>query len=497
MEDFQSLLKKMGNGQISSSAYDTAWLARLTEYDSQISHRALAWIAQNQLHDGGWGAKDVTYYHDRVICTLAAMIALTRQGRREQDSWQVQTGLSALNRIIQNATGGLTQEKRAATVGFEMIVPTLVLDAEKLGIIQHQGERILGRLGSARKAKIEKLSGKRISRFITAAHSAEMAGIDNLNLLDIDGLQEENGSVANSPAATAYFALSVKPGDARALNYLHKIIGQDGSVPAFAPFDIFERVWVLWNLLLTDKYQTPEIKNLCQPHIDYIRQEWKPGHGLGFSASYTLTDGDDTMVGYEVLSKFGQNVDIESVLNYEEENWFRCYYLETHHSIDVNIHALGALKQAGFQSNHPTVKKALQFIKAVRNTGNYWFDKWHISPYYTTAHAIISCREYADDLCAESVSWILETQKPNGSWGFYNFSTAEETAYCLQALILWKRYGGKIPAGRIEQGSYWLANNCLPPYPPFWIDKSLYCPELLVQSSILSALALAEEEEIL
>jgi hypothetical protein len=95
------------------------------------------------------------------------------------------------------------------------------------------------------------------------------------------------------------------------------------------------------------------------------------------------------------------------------------------------------------------------------------------------------------------VSWILETQKPNGSWGFYNFSTAEETAYCLQALILWKRYGGKIPAGRIEQGSYWLANNCLPPYPPFWIDKSLYCPELLVQSSILSALALAEEEEIL
>jgi hypothetical protein len=46
--------------------------------------------------------------------------------------------------------------------------------------------------------------------------------------------------------------------------------------------------------------------------------------------------------------------------------------------------------------------------------------------------------------------------------------------------------------GRIEQGMRWLRSHTEPPYPPLWIGKSLYCPELLVQSVILSALALAE-----
>ena len=48
---------------------------------------------------------------------------------------------------------------------------------------------------------------------------------------------------------------------------------------------------------------------------------------------------------------------------------------------------------------------------------------------------------YDDNLCQESVKWILKTQKSDGSWGFFGFSTAEETAYCLQALNYGKKYG--------------------------------------------------------
>ena len=88
---------------------------------------------------------------------------------------------------------------------------------------------------------------------------------------------------------------------------------------------------------------------------------------------------------------------------------------------------------------------------------------------------------------------MLKTQKSDGSWGFYHFSTAEETAYCLQALIMWQRYGGKVRKGSIEQANIWLSKNFEPPYPPLWIDKSLYCPDTLVRASILSALVLAEE----
>jgi hypothetical protein len=95
-------------------------------------------------------------------------------------------------------------------------------------------------------------------------------------------------------------------------------------------------------------------------------------------------------------------------------------------------------------------------------------------------------------MCQTAVDWILKTQNSNGGWGFYRVATAEETAYCLQALSLWRKAGGKVLGGRIEQGMRWLRSHTEPPYPPRWIGKSLYCPELLVQSVILSALALAE-----
>jgi halimadienyl-diphosphate synthase len=77
----QSLLSNLGPGKMSSLAYDTAWVARLDDIDSELSNRALNWIVDNQLSDGSWGVEKPFYYHDRVISTLAAMIVLTRRGK--------------------------------------------------------------------------------------------------------------------------------------------------------------------------------------------------------------------------------------------------------------------------------------------------------------------------------------------------------------------------------------------------------------------------------
>lgn len=492
MHDLKSLLQTIGTGYVSNTAYDTAWIARLVDFDKEMSNQALQWLCENQLKDGSWGVDSPKYYHDRVVSTLAAMIALTHRGRRSKDRVQIEKGLLALDIITSTATQGLRAEINAATVGFEVIVPTLVAEAESLGIIKQQGDRILGRLVKLREQKMAKLAGIKISHKVTIAHSAEMAGKDLLHMFDADNLQETNGSVANSPAATAYFAQFIRPGDEKALNYLRSVISADGGAPSFAPFDIFERIWVLWNVTLAGLEKDPEILALCQPHIDYIVKQWRPGKGLGFSAAYSLTDGDDTSIGFEILSRFGCQTDVEALLSYEEENWFRCYGLEINPSIDVNIHVLGALRQIGYDKEHPTIKKIISFLRSMRQTGNYWFDKWNVSPYYTTSHAIILCRGYDDLLCEESIKWMLDTQNADGSWGFYGFSTAEETAYCIQALRIWEMHGGKIPPGRISQAKFWLLRNLEPPYPPLWIDKSLYHPNLLVQSSILSALALAE-----
>jgi len=139
------LIDEIGPGHMASTAYDTAWTARLGEIDWGISSQSLAWLSENQLPDGSWGALAPVYYHDRVLCTLAAMIALTYRGRRGHDKVQIENGRIALERIVSGATQGLQSDPNGATVGFEMIAPTLAEEAERLGLIKGQGDRICKR----------------------------------------------------------------------------------------------------------------------------------------------------------------------------------------------------------------------------------------------------------------------------------------------------------------------------------------------------------------
>jgi len=318
-----------------------------------------------------------------------------------------------------------------------------------------------------------------------------MAGKDAAHLLEIDNLQEPNGSVGYSPSTTAYFAMNLKPGDPQALNYLRSVI-TEGGAPFVSPFNIFERAWLLWNLSLVKNLDEETIR-LCQPHLNFLEQQWVAGKGVSFTTGCALFDSDDTSVTYEVLARFGRLKDIEALLSYEEEKHFRCYQIEVNPSVGANVHLLGALRHAGFDKNHPSVQKIVKFLRQTRLPGNFWLDKWHISPYYITAHVIMICRGIDDNLCQEAVNWIIKTQQSNGSWGFQGFSTAEETAYALQALVKWRQYGGVIPPGRIAQASHWLSKNSAPPYPWLWIGKTLYYPELLIQSAILSALIISKE----
>ncbi len=481
------LIEEIGPGHMPSTAYDTAWAARLGDVDSTLSHQALAWLTNNQLPDGTWGAPAPMYYHDRVLCTLAAMIALTYQGHRAHDREQVTNGKLALERIVSGATGGLQADPNGATVGFEMIAPTLAAEAEKLGLIKHQGNRILGRLSKLRAKKIQYLQNNMISRNVTMAFSAEMAGTDGKHMLDVENIQESNGSVGVSPSATAYFATYIKKGDEASLKYLRSIAKPDGGLPNVAPFDVFEIAWALWNLsFIPDLKKNGKLK----PHLDFLSNAWTPKRGIGFAAGYSVKDSDDTGLVYDTLLRFGIEKDLASVLLYEEKDHFRCFDLEANPSISANIHVLGALGQAGLDQNNSSVKKVVRFLHKAKGTNLFWVDKWHISPYYATAHAVIACAGLANHIVEESVEWLLKTQNADGSWGTY-LKTAEETAYAIQALWIWNEKVARVPKGAMKKGARWLTENLDRPYPPLWIGKCLYSPNLVIRSAVISAMALA------
>jgi halimadienyl-diphosphate synthase len=482
----QQLLQQIGAGWMSNTAYDTAWIARLAELEPEIAEDALEWLRRHQLPDGSWGTGYLRYHHDRLICTLAAMTALAKYGKPE-DRQRCQRAQLALRPLA----NGLLADPFGATIGFEMIVPTLLNEARALDLGDGYENDVLSRLSHYRAAKLAALPGGMINRFVTVAFSVEMAGPDEMRLLDTERLQEANGSVGHSPSATAYFALHVNPGDTDAVAYLRQVMTGSGGVPDVAPFDVFEQAWTLWNVALLGPLDD-ETLALCQPHLDFLRKAWKPDTGIGHAQGYTPKDGDDTGLVFEVLTHFGSEVNLDAVLIYEEDDHYRCYELEANPSISTNIHILGALRKGGLPVKHPAVQKVIRYLERVQTIRLFWFDKWHASPYYPTAHLVITAAGYADELLDNAVYWLIETQNEDGSWGFY-IPTAEETAYCLQALVIWKRSGHPVPGDVLERGAAWLLARMDDPLPPLWIGKCLYCPVYVVRSAVLSALMLVAQ----
>ncbi|MCP4425828.1 MAG: cyclase [Chloroflexi bacterium] len=480
----QRLLAQIGLGKMTNTAYDTAWVARLHELGEPMAEEALEWLRANQLEDGSWGAKEPLYYHDRVISTLAAIIALAKRGLAE-DRIRIQRALPALGDYLEK----LDLDPAGETIAFEMLMPTLMAEAKTLRLVPRGGTGMLNAMTMMREIKLAQTPGRMISRYITMAFSAEMAGKDGLRILDTANLQEANGSVGFSPSATAYYALNVNPNDTKALSYLRKTFVDCGA-PNVAPIDIFETAWSLWNLAQIGPIDSVT-HALCQPHLDFLEKAWDPRLGISHANGFTPRDGDDTGLVYEVLSRFGRPVNISTVLSYEEHDHFRCFSLEANPSISTNIHVLGALRQAGLTRQHQSVQKVLQFLSQNRLNEQFWLDKWHASPYYTTAHAVMVAASYDNELVKNAIEWILETQNEDGSWGYYESSTAEETAYCLQALSVWTRAVEPLPANALKKGTAWLQEHIEPPYLPLWIGKGLYAPVMVIKSTILSALMMA------
>jgi halimadienyl-diphosphate synthase len=480
--NFQTLLEEgITTFQVSPSAYDTAWIAR---FNSKIGDLALDWLQENQNPDGCWGATPIIYFHDRTVCTLSAITALLQKGF-PPDSSILQRAAFAVSKAVY----GLNSDHCGATVGFELIVPSLLSEARALGVTIDSPE--LERLLWARSSKLSALPARRIDRWHTPSFSAEAVGQDHLNILDADNLQASNGSVAFSPSATAFFARYVQPEDEAAMAYLNEVIGKDGSTPYVGPIEIFDRGWTLWNLSLILDFSEYD-HDFVESQIKFLVNEWKPGKGIASAVGLPLLDGDDTAVVFAALCRLGYHeLDVEAVLSYKAAFNFKCYPLESDPSTSTNIHVLDALRQV-LPPNHQGVQTALNFLRRTRTANAYWLDKWHASPYYPTCHAIIALEDLDDQMVADAVDWVINTQRRSGAWGWY-IPTAEETAYALQALALWRlRHKDAVPENVLSSGYDWLKEHSEEPYPALWIGKCLYTPKVPVQAAILSAQRLVE-----
>lgn len=79
VNSIRSILGSMNDGEISVSAYDTAWVALVEDINGNGGPqfpKSLEWISNNQLPDGSWGDSLIFKPSDRLLNTLACVIAL-------------------------------------------------------------------------------------------------------------------------------------------------------------------------------------------------------------------------------------------------------------------------------------------------------------------------------------------------------------------------------------------------------------------------------------
>jgi halimadienyl-diphosphate synthase len=482
----QILLQSIGPGRITPSIYDIAWVARLAELGEPVGEAALDILRGSQLPDGSWGTPDLVFHHERLIATLAVATTLARLADTRDEN-----RLRRARHAIEIHAGGLKADHAGETIGFEIVLPALINEAYQLDIVPNHN-RVFDHFIKERQRKLSNLPHGKVNKHVTLAFSLEMFGTEGAAWVDPANIREENGSVACSPAATAWYMLNIEHHE-KSLEYiLRSKVNGSGAVPYTAPIDVFEIAWTLWNIALAGLHENNHgVTESAKPHLDFLERHWSV-NGIPAVSELSLPDGDTSAMVFNVLSIYGREVDIQGVNTFEEEGHFRCFGFESNPSLSTNVHALHTLLQFGLDYDHPKIEKLVHFLRQARTIDTFWYDKWHASPYYTTAHAIIALRDLDKEMARKAVQWITDTQNADGSWGYY-LPTAEETAYCLQALILWRRAGGKVPNKAIDTASLWLNDNREPPYPPLWIGKCLYHPEHVLRSAILSALTLAEQ----
>lgn len=481
-EDIADILisLRQGSSLMDSVAYDTAWVARLVQhFPGKGFEEALAWLRAHQHADGSWGG-DILHYHDRAVSTLSAIIGLKTAGGGAEDNRRIHRGEMFLWREY-----GRMHHDAHDTGGFPILTLSLTNEALKLGLD-------IPRSLYQDAAKIEKklnLLGydPRTWRYSTLALSTE--GL-NEYVPDYAVFVESDGSVGASPASTAAALCSGVSTPAPLFDYLHRALdGQkDGGVPFVQPFDVYECAWTLNHLRLAEAVtpDNPEVRRI----LDFLWQVWSPEKGVSFTSTLKIQDLDDTAVAFSLLRWGGYPVDAGVFATYEDTHHFRCWANELDPSLSVNMRTLAALQMDKQYTHYKQWRdKIAAMLRHSDLHGYFWFDKWHISPYYLTSTAIWSLQSEVDDLLPPRIQWILKTQRADGGWGYYHQSTAEETAYCLQALLYWDRKVQRVEPGCIHAAARFLNDHVNDTsFPQLWIGKCLYMPRHLVRSAILMAL---------
>jgi halimadienyl-diphosphate synthase len=483
IDEARRLLASLGEGTMSETAYDTAWVARVPDTKKPgepLFPAAYDWLLKHQHADGSWGAA-LPFAHDRLICTLAALVTLTASSyRRAESEPAARRAVVYLNRERPDLRSDPHE-----TVGFELLLPELVRQAQILGLrLPYEDWKYVDALKADKLQRIPPIA--LYGGPTTLTFSIEYLG-DMLIPMLVERSRGPNGSYGASPSATAYVHTRA-PTDSTE-SYLRMAIGLgDGGAMDVYPINVFETAWALQSLLcIRDETRTEYDEAMRK-----LRYYWKP-EGVSHTDTGMVPDSDDTAVSVSVLQSASESVGTSVFELFEGQDYFYCYPFERNSSVSANASILEALNLYESTQDRRRMKlKIAHYLRSNRIDGKYWQDKWHTSPFYATDRVLHGMTGVDDEVVRTAVEWMLAEQHENGSWGVTD-GTAEETAYALDALLTAQKSDPGVAAitgDSVQRGSTYLWEAFgLEDLPSLWVGKALYTPHKVVRAAIIGALA--------
>ncbi|CAH9140588.1 unnamed protein product [Cuscuta epithymum] len=375
VERVRSMLMSMEDGEITVSAYDTAWVALVKDEEkggmSPQFPGALDWIARNQLPDGSWGDRAIFLAHDRVLNTLACVIALKSWNLYPQ---QFQLGIMFLRKNIKKVED---EDGEHMPIGFEVAFPSLIEMAKKLDIHfpDHSSSQPFQKIYAHRNLKLTKIPKKLMHEVpTTLLHSLE--GMEDLEWEKLLGLQCDDGSFLFSPASTAFALIHTR--DPNCLRYLSNAVQKfHGGVPNVYPVDLFEHIWVVDRLqrLGISRYFKSEIAQ-C---IHYVHRYWSE-RGICWARNTRVQDIDDTAMAFRLLRLHGYEVSPEVFKNFKNGEEFMCFAGQTNQAVTgmYNLYRASQIRFPGEKILEDATEFSSVFLQRKR-ASNELLDKWIIT----------------------------------------------------------------------------------------------------------------------
>ncbi|KAL0401010.1 UNVERIFIED_CONTAM: Peregrinol diphosphate synthase TPS1, chloroplastic [Sesamum latifolium] len=402
----------MDDGRISVSPYDTAWVALIRDIDGEDSPQfpaSLEWIAQNQLDDGSWGDEHVFSAYDRLLNTLACVVALRSWNLHPHKS---DKGVAFIKEKIHELERANAEHM---TSGFEIVFPALLQRARDMGIHEIPYDApVLQEIYAARNYKMTRIP-KELMHKVRTSLLFSLEGLEDLEWQKLLKLREHDGSFLTSPSSTAFAFMQTK--DENCLKYINYIVQKfNGGAPNVYPVDIFARLWAVDRLsrLGISRLFESEIKD-C---LEYVHSFWNE-KGLFSGRKSEFCDVDATSVGFMLLRLHGFNVSPDVLKNFKKDDGFTCFYGQTFESLSP-VFNLYRASQVVFPGEK-ILEEANAFCKKFLHekiTSNQLLDKWLISqhfadevkngweiPWYASLPRVIA-RLYIETYCGSDDIWV-------------------------------------------------------------------------------------------